>query len=426
MGVFAFFASYFESKYEKRADFMDRLYLEVSDKETGVEYGWLKVDGFENNLENVSFGVTKASYVSEDKNHSTINRNSTKTYEEDGYKYSYIKENDQYVLIPLNSKVKIIETAGSYAQVEGMDGDLIGWTSKSNLATKAADEGYYEVTNDDARLRRKERNFKAKSSKLSVGTYVIEKELSLETYPEGEYAKVALTEKKDDNYVEKADSEVWVQSDHLTGKWADVKGKHATWDKGVYTGQIDLVNVMGTKDEMEYMKADTNNEDNDMYVKYKEMADAAEGDGVIIGLVDGFRTYPEQKFLRAAYLAEQKKIATGTLKKENKKYKLAAKPGRSKHEIGIAIDLNNNKNTSVNTWMMKNAYKYGFVRPLDKGFEEAHHWEYHPDQIRKPKQIKKEEGGKEVTNTRYYFGSFSLNKDKEWKAYKWKSNCYDE
>ena len=27
MGVFAFFASYFESKYEKRADFMDRLYL---------------------------------------------------------------------------------------------------------------------------------------------------------------------------------------------------------------------------------------------------------------------------------------------------------------------------------------------------------------------------------------------------------------
>ncbi len=71
------------------------------------------------------------------------------------------------------------------------------------------------------------------------------------------------------------------------------------------------------------------------------MADAVENDGVTIGLVDGFRTYPEQKSLRDGYISERKKIAEGTLKNKDRKYNLAARPGRSKHQIGIAIDLDN-------------------------------------------------------------------------------------
>jgi hypothetical protein len=380
-------------------------YLKVSDKDTNEEYGWLKVDGFEDNLANVSFGVTEATYVSEDEDHSTINQDATKTYEEDGYDYTkFLKENDQYVLIPLSSKVKIIETDGKYVQVKGTDGEIIGWTSKGNLAKQADDEGYYEVTDDDARLRIKQRKYKAKSAKLSAGTYVIEKGLSTETSPEGAYTKIALTEEKDGVYSEKADSEAWVETDHLTGKWADVKGKHATWEKGIYTGQIDLVSVMGTGDEMEYMKADTEDADNDMYTKYKEMANAAESDGIIIGLIDGFRTFPEQKYLDDH--------------EDDPGFNPAATPGYSKHQIGIAIDLNNKTSdgdNDINRWLMKNSYKYGFVRPLKMGKSEGHHWEYRPSEVQSPKEVTVDE----KKFIQYYFATWSPDK-------KWDNNATDK
>ncbi|PLX15122.1 MAG: hypothetical protein C0599_17265 [Salinivirgaceae bacterium] len=380
-------------------------YLKVSDKNTNEEYGWLEVDGFKDNLANVSFGVTEAKYDSEDEDHSTINQDATKTYEEDGYDYTkYVKKNDQCVLIPLNSKVKIFETDGKYVQVKGTDGEIIGWTSKGNLANQASDEGYYEVTDDDARLRIKQRKYKAKSTKLSVGTYLIEKELSTETSPEGAYTKIALTEEKDGVYSEKANSEAWVETDHLTSKWADVKGKHATWKDMKYTGQIDLVNIMGTGNEMEYMKADTDNPENDMYSKYKDMADAAESDGVTIGLVDGFRTFAEQK-----YLDDHEKEPG---------FNPAATPGNSKHQIGIAVDLNNKDNqgdNNVNRWLMKNSYKYGFVRIYKMGKSEGHHWEYRPDEIRLPEEVTVDE----KKYIQYYFATWAPDK-------KWDNNATDK
>ncbi|MBN1970750.1 MAG: M15 family metallopeptidase, partial [Candidatus Delongbacteria bacterium] len=389
-----------------------KYYFKVSDKDTKEEYGWMKVDGFESNLENVSFGVSKAVYISEEENHSTINQNNTKTFEEDGYKYESIDENNDYIRISKGTKVKVISSDESYREVEQIDGAYIGWTSVLNIATKVDDEGFYEVTNDDARIRSKEKNYKVKSSTLSVGTLVIVKERISEAYSAGLYTKVALTEKKGDNYTEKADSDVWVLANSLTGKWADVKGKHATWEKGKYTGQIDLVNVMGTGKEMEYMKADTTNADNDMYGKYMEMADAAKSDGVIIGLVDGFRTYQEQKYLDD--------------REDDPGFNPAATPGYSKHQIGIAIDLNNKDNggdNDINRWMMKNSYKYGFVRPLKMGQSEGHHWEYRPSDARSPEEV-------EIDNKKYihyYFATWSP--DKKWDNSdnnKWYATYYEE
>ena len=245
---------------------------------------------------------------------------------------------------------------------------------------------------------------------MSVGTFVIEKETSSETYPAGLYTKVALTEKNDDKYTEKADSDVWILTDNLTRKWADVKGKHATWEDGKYTGQIDLVNVMGDGEEMEYMKADTNDKENDMYDKYIKMANAAESDGVIIGLVDGFRTYPEQKVLYDAYKANKKG------------YYPANPPGKSDHQRGIAVDLSNKGNSSLNKWLMKNSYKFGFVRTYS-GYSEGHHWEYRPSKVKNPTSIKKD--NKEFT--RYYFATFTP--EKEWKdsdTNKWDATYYEE
>jgi len=387
-----------------------KYYLKVADKETTEEYGWIKSDGFMNKLANVSFGVTNAVYISEEENHSTINKNNTKTFEENGYKYESIKEKEDFIRIPKGTKVKVISTDDSYREVEQTDGTNIGWTSVTNLASKADEDGFFEVTNDDARIRRKEKNYKEKTSTLSVGTFVIEKETSSETYPAGLYTKVALTEKNDDKYTEKADSDVWILTDNLTRKWADVKGKHATWEDGKYTGQIDLVNVMGDGEEMEYMKADTNDKENDMYDKYIKMANAAESDGVIIGLVDGFRTYPEQKVLYDAYKANKKG------------YYPANPPGKSDHQRGIAVDLSNKGNSSLNKWLMKNSYKFGFVRTYS-GYSEGHHWEYRPSKVKNPTSIKKD--NKEFT--RYYFATFTP--EKEWKdsdTNKWDATYYEE
>lgn len=61
-----------------------------------------------------------------------------------------------------------------------------------------------------------------------------------------------------------------------------------------------------------------------------------------------------------------------------------AKPGTSKHGNGIAVDFNtgsrgksfNPLNTKVYVWLVKNSWKYGFVRTVKS---EEWHYEYYPD-----------------------------------------------
>ncbi len=139
------------------------------------------------------------------------------------------------------------------------------------------------------------------------------------------------------------------------------------------------------------------------------MAKDAESAGVIIQLVDGFRSYPEQKYLR------------DNMNKPG--FNPAAKPGRSQHQNGIALDINNKSDSKVNTWLMKNSYKYGFVRNLKMGYKEGHHWEYRPGETRNPET--KKVGKKKVT--KYFFASWSP--DKKWSnsdAKKWYANYYQE
>lgn len=77
---------------------------------------------------------------------------------------------------------------------------------------------------------------------------------------------------------------------------------------------------------------------------YDKMVAAAKKDGVEIELVSGYRSYEEQQALYQAYLN-----GTGNL---------AAKPGESNHEDGLAMDVANNP--GAYDWMKKNASKFGF------------------------------------------------------------------
>ncbi len=89
------------------------------------------------------------------------------------------------------------------------------------------------------------------------------------------------------------------------------------------------------------------------FLKMKSAADAA---GVSLSIISGFRTMEEQRYLYRCY-------QTGSCNNGN----LAARPGYSNHQSGIALDL------KTSSWLAKNAGQFGFVRTVPS---EAWHYEH--------------------------------------------------
>jgi hypothetical protein len=86
------------------------------------------------------------------------------------------------------------------------------------------------------------------------------------------------------------------------------------------------------------------------------MQKAAHEAGVYLAINSGFRTMSEQQYFYNCY-------KTGSCNNGN----LAAKPGYSNHQSGIALDL------TTSSWLANNASKYGFIRTVPS---EAWHYEY--------------------------------------------------
>jgi hypothetical protein len=89
------------------------------------------------------------------------------------------------------------------------------------------------------------------------------------------------------------------------------------------------------------------------FLKMQHAADAA---GVRLSLTSGFRTMAEQQHLYNCY---RNKSCNGG--------RLAARPGYSNHQNGLAVDV------STSSWLARNAGKYGFVRTVSG---EPWHYEY--------------------------------------------------
>ena len=90
------------------------------------------------------------------------------------------------------------------------------------------------------------------------------------------------------------------------------------------------------------------------------MIEAAEQDDIKLKVVSGFRTMEEQ---HALY--NQSKSSNSMI---------VAKPGYCNHQTGIALDFNiNDKQGRVYEWLVKNAYRFGFIRTVPA---ERWHWEY--------------------------------------------------
>lgn len=96
----------------------------------------------------------------------------------------------------------------------------------------------------------------------------------------------------------------------------------------------------------------------EVYESFVKMWDAAYADGIYLVINLAYRSY-----------ADQEAIYNRLMNQRNRKYAdgIAARPGHSEHQTGLAIDIFDRNNTDfensdANSWLQENAYKYGFIQ----------------------------------------------------------------
>jgi hypothetical protein len=133
----------------------------------------------------------------------------------------------------------------------------------------------------------------------------------------------------------------------------------AAWRGGEYLGQVTLVRVLDVTLNVEFMTEALTG-------PFLDMFNAAAEDGVQVAINSGFRSYPDQKYLWEGYKAGRPG------------FNLAAEPGKSNHQNGIAIDIDTagGVGSRIYDWLAANATAFGFIRTVKS---EAWHWEYRPE-----------------------------------------------
>ncbi len=108
-----------------------------------------------------------------------------------------------------------------------------------------------------------------------------------------------------------------------------------------------------------------------MYGHLQEMFDCMRDEGYYPYVASGYRSEQEQKeIFESRYISYRKE---GFSKSEARRLteKWVAEPGKSEHQLGLAADINPDRDKSsdeVYVWLEENAYKHGFIKryPSDK------------------------------------------------------------
>lgn len=101
------------------------------------------------------------------------------------------------------------------------------------------------------------------------------------------------------------------------------------------------------------------------------MASAAEKDGVRLHVNTAWRDHDYQTRLYDQYMAAMKKWTDGG--KQGPQPTPAARPGFSRHESGLAVDIE--APLPVFTWLKRRAVDFKFYNTV---WNEPWHWEYKP------------------------------------------------
>jgi hypothetical protein len=136
-------------------------------------------------------------------------------------------------------------------------------------------------------------------------------------------------------------------------------GPNAAWANGHFLGQVDLVQIVDTNGQVKRVTLK-------MMAAYQSMVTAARADGVPISLSSGFRSFMEQKHLFEGF---QQHLPG---------FNPADRPGFSKHQNGVALDIaeaSAGPGNPTYDWMAANAPRFDFLRTVNR---EAWHWEHNP------------------------------------------------
>ena len=114
----------------------------------------------------------------------------------------------------------------------------------------------------------------------------------------------------------------------------------------------------------------------------EEMFAAAKEDGINLSIVSGYRSYSKQSAIYGRKKAEQGQKAAD---------RVSARPGTSKHQLGLAMDVARKGSTQLNTkfgttkegqWLNQNAHRFGFIIRYLEGYEEVTGYMYEPWHVR--------------------------------------------
>lgn len=331
------------------------------------DFGWTSIDNIQGGMFNETLSIDVADYDSQDPNHKTIAtpdcaiRNNTPQ--------SSFPAVTPTARIPKDTKVTVLETVtadGGNVRVRMPDGSEV-WTRSGNVGTTVNPDGTRTVTDADARIRRKAVVYPAAGGTMVQGDRVMILQQSTDTETPGKYVQVANTKKNAAGVYERDTDKpaVWISGSDLADNWADFKSDNARWIKsdthatrGVYLGQMDVVRVIGrdaTSGNQEVEKISPQ-----LLAHYNTLRTQAATAGHDIQLNSGWRSFPDQQ----------------ELWDDNPNPAQVARPGRSNHQNGIAIDINTGSfSSAMYLWMKANAPALGWIRTVSG---EHWHWEQRP------------------------------------------------
>ena len=221
------------------------------------------------------------------------------------------------------------------------------------------------VIDPDARIRTGPPSYGVTNERLPKGAEVVVVELSSSagTY----YVRVTTTDGGAPCWTKL--SNLGVPANALVGQInpydRSEKGPFAMWEKGVFT-KITPLWLVGGNGKMVLVAEET-------LMAWVTMCAAAARDEIDLTINSAFRSYPEQQACYDTYKANGSPVA--------------AKPGGSAHQSGVALDISMGMGTGSLTtdvskwtapfrWMIRNGWRHGFVRTVKS---ECWHWEYRPE-----------------------------------------------
>lgn len=105
--------------------------------------------------------------------------------------------------------------------------------------------------------------------------------------------------------------------------------------------------------------------DSGIYPHLQKMFDDMRAEEIYPVVGEGYRTYEKQRQIMEDKIRAFENEGYSRKKAEQAAREYVAEPGTSEHQLGLAVDINADKeksdNQEVYDWLYENAYKYGFI-----------------------------------------------------------------